>query len=283
MKNCLIITVLLLAMGFGCSQDPESVDDLLKAGQDEFLAGEYRQARDLFYKALKEKPSHHDILYYMGLCYQREYMYDSALFFFKKVDLLYPGEREINQGIYQVGPHVQDYPNTIAAIRKLIKLGDAAEPYWAELADLFRRDGAMTNAYYYYRLLMERNPENVNHYMQVANTATFIDSQHVATRVIDSAIDRFGPSDRLLSNKATILSFVAKFKEAEIILRGLLEGDSLEFSYSLNLAGVLAEQESRAKREEALRIYKQLRLRPDNIVNLDSVITVLSEELDINK
>ena len=277
----LLIPLFILSTLLGCTKESAQVDDIVKAGQDLFLTGDYREARAKFTEGLKISPSNHDLLYYMGLSYHRDYMYDSALFYLKKVDLLYPDEKEINTAIYQVAPLSGDWENAIRAVRTLIDLGEPPEKYWNDLAEFSRQNGQTRNAHYYYRKLLEREPDNIDRYLQVANTAAALDSVHEASNVIDSAIDRFGPSDVLLGNQATILSFAGKHQQAEEIFRSLLAKDTANFYIKLNLASCLSSQDDNAKKTEAYQLLTEIREVADDQLYLDSMITELKTELNI--
>lgn len=280
MKRLLII-LFLVSTFLGCGQKSGDVAEIVRAGQDLFLSGDYRGARAKLIEGLKISPSNHDLLYYMGLCYNRDYMYDSALFYLKKVDLLYPDEREINIAIFQVAPLVGDWKNSIAAARTLIDLGEPPEKYWNDLAEFNRQSGKTRNAHYYYRKLLEREPDNVDRYLQVANTAAALNLVEDAANVIDSAIDRFGPTDVLLGNQATIMSFSGKHQQAEEIFRTLLAKDTANMYVKLNLASCLSSQDNTAKKREAYNLLTDLRAATEGQLELDSMITTLKTELKI--
>jgi tetratricopeptide (TPR) repeat protein len=277
----LVIILFLFFSFLGCGRGSNDVAEIVKAGQDLFLSGDYRGARAKLDEGLKISPSDHDLLYYMGMAYNRDYMYDSALFYLKKVDLLYPDEREINIAIYQVAPLAGDWKNSITAARNLIDLGEAPEKYWNDLAEFNRQLNQNRNAHYYYRKLLEREPDNIDRYLQVANTAASLDLVEEARNVIDSAIDRFGPSDILLGNQATILSFAGKHQQAEDIFRSLLAKDTASVYIKLNLASCLSSQNNTAKKREALSLLTDVRAATEDQPQLDTMIATLKTELNI--
>ena len=279
MKRLIILFILGL-IAFGCSSQNKDPEYYLKSGQESFLAGKYRDATNIFLDGLKLSPSNHELLYYTGLSYQKEYMYDSALFYLKKVDLLFPREKEINLAIYQVAPKVEDWENSIKAIKVLIKSGDNEEKYWKDLVQFYGYREMYVNSMHYLRKVIANEPENIEPYLQMCNFSAFAESLEVAQAYNDTAVDKFGYLNELKSNQGTILAFKGEFKKAEKIFRELFNLDTTNIYFKTNLASSLSEQNILSKKEEALKLFEEVKLQSSaNSTQLDSIINNLKEEI----
>lgn len=273
----------ILLVGFlgGCSKEPQTVDELSRAGEEAFDNHEYAKAREYLTKAVAQKPSDRHLLYLLGISYQRDFLYDSAFHYLKRLDLLFPGDREVNLRLHEIAKTVREWKSAIKAIQVLVKTGDPGEQYHAELADLNLKIENYKVAYYFYRKLLEADPNNPNYYLLVANLATQLDSLDISLAVVDSALERFGDRDEFLVNKGLYLAAMKRYEESEATFRYLLAKDSSSLPARLNLAHALATQDDRAKKREALQLYLQLRPVADEVLRLDSIIAALRKELNI--
>ncbi|MFQ6008233.1 MAG: tetratricopeptide repeat protein [Candidatus Zixiibacteriota bacterium] len=262
-----------------CGQDPKTVEQLQQAGEEAFVNQDYAKARSYLLQAVAKKPSDPQLLYLLGISYQRDYLYDSAFYYLKRAAILYPDDRETNLALYEVAKALGDWKSAIKAIHVLIKTGDASEQYDRELAELNLRNENYHVAYHFYRKLLEREPDNPNHYLIVANLAISLDSVDAALRVIDSAIGQFGQREELQLNKGMYLIAAGKYQESEAIFRSLLAQDSTSTAYKLNLANALASQDSKAKKEEAYQLYQDIKEKVGPKFKVDSLLQALKEEL----
>ena len=74
---------------------------------------------------------------------------------------------------------------------------------------------------------------------------------------------------------------LGKNKEAEKILRPLLEKDPKSIELRRYMALVLSEQDHPDKKREAIQIYKQLKVEiPEISIVLDSFINELNQDLE---
>ena len=276
-----MFAVLLVGFLGGCSKEPQTVDELSRAGEKAFDNHEYARARKHLTKAVAQKPSDRHLLYLLGISYQRDFLYDSAYHYLKRLDLLFPGDREVNLRLYKIAKTVKEWKSVIKAIHVLVETGDSGEQYHAELADLNLKIENYKVAYYFYRKLLEVEPNNPNYYLLVANLAAQLDSLNISLAVIDSALERFGDRDEFLMNKGLYLAVKKRYEESEAIFRSLLDKDSSSLPARLNLANALATQDDLAKKREALQLYLQIRPVADEVLRLDSMIGALREELNI--
>ena len=276
-----IPTALLVILLAGCAKEPQTLEELIRAGEKAFIDQDYAKAREYLTKAVVQKPSDRHLLYILGISYQRDFLYDSAFHYLKRVDLLFPDDREVNLELYKIAQAIQEWKSAIKAIQVLIKTGDPIEQYYSELADLNLNVKNYSVAYYFYRILLEAEPDNRNNYLAVANLAAQLDSLDISLAVVDSAIERFADSDEFVVNKGLYLAAMKRYEESEAVLRSLLAKDSGSAAVRLNLANALASQDDRAKKREALQLYLQLRPTADDIFRLDSAVDALREELNI--
>jgi tetratricopeptide (TPR) repeat protein len=279
----ILLVGFVLSFLHGCGQKPQTVEQLRQEGEKAFVNKDYSQARAYFSQAVAKKPSDPHLLYLLGISYQRDYLYDSAFYYLKRAAILFPDDRETNLALYEVAKALGEWKSAIQAIHVLIKTGDASEQYDRELAELNLKNKNYQVAYYFYRKLLKREPDNPNHYLVVANLAIELDSADVALRVIDSAIGQFGPIDQFQANKGMYLIAVRKYQESEAIFRSLLAHDSTSLAYKVNLANALASQDSRVKKEEAYQLYLDLRQKVGPEFKIDSLLQNLEEELHIEK
>lgn len=272
-----IILVCLVTFSLSCG-GPDSVEELKSAGLKAFSDGKYVEARKLLLKAIEKSPSDKDLLFFVGISYKREYYYDSALFYLKRADLLYPKQREINKEIYEVAVTIGDWEYALQAIMVMIDTGDKLEDYYYQLADLNARADYPYNVFFYLRRAYLKGMDDPNRFLQLANAAAIVDSLEVAFQIIDSAITRFGETPQFLFSKAKFYAYREDYKTSEKMLRSLLAADTASPEYKFNLANVLGAQDTEDKKKEALKLYREARpfIREYNI---DSVITRLEEEL----
>jgi tetratricopeptide (TPR) repeat protein len=276
-----IFLILLIA---GCSSEPKTVEGLKKAGTKAFLAEDYTKARTYFLKALHEKPSDKDLLYFTGMSYKRDYVLDSALIYLKKADLLYPDDREINMEIYDLATQLGEWKYADRAIRTFVRTGDAESLYYLELADLARNMGNRANSFYYmYKQYKEIGLNDPQRFAQFAGAAADVDSIDLAYRVLDSAITRFGPSEAFEITRAKILFDDRKLTEAEAILRDLADKYPDQPDISFNLANALVNQQSPEKMREALSIYQRIRPSYRDPATIDSIIAGVEQDLEDRK
>ncbi|MEW5993840.1 MAG: hypothetical protein AB1744_05525 [Candidatus Zixiibacteriota bacterium] len=280
------IALLLLLAGLfvGCSNKPQTFEELTDAGERAFLDEDYARARGYFSEAAAKKPSDKHVLYLLGVSYARDFLYDSAFHYLKRADLLHPRDREINLELYRVARALEEWKTAIRAIHVLIERGDPPEQHYRELAELNMNIDNYAVAYTFYRRVLAQEAHDPDVHLHVANLAAQLDSIDVALRVIDSAIEQFGPADQFLLNKSLFLAGRQQYREAERILRSLLAGDTGALAYKLNLANILSSQDDRAKKEEAYRLYLELNtlFGPEDVL-LDSTIAALRDELGIGK
>jgi len=276
----LLVTVLLV---LGCSGGNKSVDELKAEGQKAFIDGNYSRARALFLQGLAKAPSDKDLLYYTGLAFKRDFILDSALFYLKRRELLYPNDRETCRELYELSLQLENWEYALSALSCLVATGDQLEDHYADYAELWAKSNNPLNGYFFVKKAIEVNPDQQNLYMQAANLASILDSNQQALHWIDSALIRFGENGILLSTRAMMLARQEKYAEAEKIYRRVYEKDTSVIPAAINLANVLASQSSRRKQKEALRLYSQARagasekLRRD--FKLDSLITDLQSRL----
>lgn len=268
------ISSLLLSCGEG------RLEEYKTKGLEAFNQKHYRQARVFFGKALHEKPSDRDAAYYMGLSFKNDFDYDSAMFYFKRADILNTNDREVAEQMYEVALALQEWQIATTAMNVMINTGDNPEQYYVKRADLWRRRDHPGNAYYYTKLAMEYDSEDPKLYLDAATYAELVDSLPVSLAYIDSAIAKFGPNPTFIANRALYLNKMGEHKTAERIYRALLETDSTRVDIRYNLAKALEFQDSRKAKSEALDLYKSLRRPLGYKMPIDSIITRLEQELN---
>jgi len=275
----IIISLCILLSGIiGCGGD--SIEQLRADGKKHYQQGNYERARRCFVSGLAQDPADQDLLYYAGLAYQKDFMYDSAIYYLKRADILNPKSREINLEIYQLARKLADYPNVISAINVLAETGDGYDRYFEELTYLYDRDDKPGQAFYWARKAASRGTDDPEIYMIAAGRAADYDSTLVALELLDSAIARWPDDPRFPGIKGLLFFHQGKLTQAEMILRPLAESapPGME-TYRYNLARTLAAQSSSAKKKEALAMLERLQpiLLPE--MGVDTMITRVRREL----
>lgn len=263
---------------YACGAD--SIEKLRANGKKYYERGDYEEARKRFVEALAQKPSDQDLLFYAGLAYQKDFMYDSAIYYLKRADILNPNNREINESIYEVSRKLADYANTISAIDVLAETGDGYDRYFEELAFLYDKENKPGQSFYWARKAVVRGTDDPEIYMMAAGRAADYDSISVALGMLDSAIIKWPDDPRFPGIKALVLYHDGKLTQAEMILRPLAEQSppGME-NYRLSLAQVLASQSSKAKKREALGILEKLQPIMPPGSDVDTMIAELRKEL----
>jgi tetratricopeptide (TPR) repeat protein len=268
------------ALVAGCSGKPQTLEELTRAGDKAFTDARFPEARASYQKALLLKPSDRHLLYFTGLTFRREQMYDSALGYLKRADLLHPGDREINLEIRDLARQTQNWRYAIDAIKTLIATGDREEDHYRDLVELYARDSAALMAYYYQKKIIDQQPDSPDEYMRLINVALAVESVTVALEYLDSAVARFGERNEFLANQAFILVYQKNYDGAEQLFRKTIANDSTVLGYRLGLANVLSMSEDRAKLRESLDLYRQIRARlGTDQYNVDSMIAVLEQQV----
>ncbi len=275
-----ILLLLLTVLCLSCAKEPKTFEELQTAGENAFIDNDYSSAKLYLHKALQLKSSDRDALYYLGQTFQKTHDDDSAVYYFKRADILYPNDRELNQAIYKSAKIINDYENCIKAINTLIKTGDAAEPYYFELADLNLKKGNIIVSFQLLRKIWEKGTDDPGIYLGLGNVAVQVDSVDLAIRVLKEAIEKFGEKEQFVMNLAIYLAGADKLPEAERTLKKLLVKQPNSQVIKFNLANILSMYDSKAKKEESLKLYQNLRVEYGNVMGLDSLIIDLLQQLE---
>lgn len=283
MRRVVFIVIVLVLSIFlhNCTEKAETLGNLKAKGEKEFMDGNYKSARTYYLKGLAKKPSDFDLLYYTAISYHREYIYDSALIYYKKADLLYPSNFELNQAILQVAPEVEDWDNAIKAIRFLVKSGENQEIYLKRLVDYHQKLGHNLHTYNYLKKLMKIEPDVFDYYLRSISATLNINSLYVAELLLDTAFEKFGEKPELKANQGVLFLSSSEFLKAENVFRKLLFEFDNNIYYKLNLATTLGEQDSKKKKLEAIDLYREIAPSLGEQFPVDSIVEVLLK--DINK
>jgi len=279
-SNYIVFAALLVGVVlFGCFGS-DSLEELRKSGYDSMEKREYAQARKCFLKALELDARDKEALVGLAQAYRRDSRYDSAIYYFKRADLMHPKDREILQQIREVAVALGDWQNAINAIESMIRLGDSKDMWHEQLADLWLKNGQPGRAFFHARRAIVYGTDNPAIYLQAANWAAQHDSISAAFELFDSAIAKFGPLDPFVVNKALLLSMTGQHGQAEALIREAVGRENPPLpDLRFNLANILANRPERAKKQEALTIYRELGDRYPGQFPVDSLISAVSAQL----
>jgi tetratricopeptide (TPR) repeat protein len=276
----ILIPLSLVALVASCGKKLSSFEQFKSDGEKAFTDARYAEARACFAKALAIKPSDRDALYLTGLAYKRDYIYDSALSFLRRADILYPGSREINLDIYQTALETKSWQDVVRSINVLVATGDSIDKYYEVLVRANLELNEPLNVVYYLRRLVAQQPDEPNYTLQLINALVAVDSLDTAVKVADSALAKFGPRNEFVASRANLDAYHGKYAQAEKTFRTLLATDTVQANaYRLNLANVLSMQKDKAKKREAIELYKQIRDKVSDRYKIDSLITELQKSL----
>lgn len=278
MRQILLIIMPLIVFLASCG-GPNSLSEYEEAGKEAYLNEDYARAREYLGKAASMKSSDRDVLYYLGMSYQREFFLDSALFYLKRADLLHPNDREVNEALYPIAAQLKEWDFAIRAIMVMVQTGDPIEQYRERLADLNVKMGNHVVAFIHAKELLKMDSLNPDRYFQLSVLAFKIDSFHVAEDLVDRAVEKFGPNPMFLSSKGMLLTHKGDYVQAEKILRPLLEADS-STTNKYRLANALIDQSTRSKKEEAFRLYLDIKDVVGPELKVDSLLTSLDQILN---
>ena len=281
MHKIIYLFWILVAIAITGCGGSDSVEGMLAAGNEAFEERNYTEAREYYLRGLAIDNKSRDLLLACGRAYQQDYLLDSAIYYFKRADLMQPGDREINEEIREVAKALGDWQNAIDAIETLARLDGTQEPYHIELADLRLKNNQPGRAYYHARHALLAGPDIPGLYIQTASMATTYDSVEVAIEVLDAGIAKFGPMDQFVVNRAMLQAGQGNFGQAEVALRTVIDQSGIpQPALTLNLANVLAAQPQRAKKEEALRLYEEIREVMSHSFPIDSLMQAVREALE---
>jgi tetratricopeptide (TPR) repeat protein len=274
-----LVPLLALTL-LSCSREPKTVDALRSAGQKALLDRNYAKARGFFQKGLAKAPSDKGLLYFTGLCFQREGSYDSALTYLRKADILYPKDRDINQALKPVAELTQSWGYAIGATSVLIATGDDPRLYYHDLAVYSAKNHQPMITMYYQRKVLEQYPDSIMEWVRLGGVALELDSLDVARMLLDTALAKFGRSDHLYGLVGLLRAKEGNYPEAERIFRVLYGKDSSLTTNKLNLANVLSHYPIKAKKLEALDLLRAIPSDEGKEFKVDSLIMIIQKEVD---
>ena len=274
-----MLGLLAAAIIAGCGSS-DSIEEILKAGNKAFEERNYTEARGHYLRGLEIDSKNRDLLLACGKAYRQDYLLDSAMYYFKRADLMQREDREINEQIREVAKELGDWQNAINAIETLARLDSTMKPYHVELADLRLKNNQPGRAFYHARKALFSSPDIPGLYIQTASMAASYDSVGVAIEILEAAIAKFGPQDQFVVNRAMLLAYTGHYSQAEAALRSVINQSETPLpALKMNLANILAAQPQRAKKEEALQIYEEIRDVVYRDFPVDSLMQALRNEL----
>jgi protein O-GlcNAc transferase len=263
----------------GCADNSQNVEYFKATGKAAFDAGKFNDAINIFKKGLRIKPSDRDLLYYTALSFKRLDILDSALVYMKRAKILYTRDREINEELIDLCAIFRDYDCALNAIAVLIASGENERKYWPALSELYYRNNDMYMAAKYCRLILAEDSSKENYYIYLSGALSQMGKFEESNEVLEKAVERFGPTAESYGNMAINYLQMGKLDKAEECSRNSLALKPDNIAVWINLANVLSESKNRAKKEEALEIYKKYYSETPKLYNLDSLIRVLEDEL----
>jgi tetratricopeptide (TPR) repeat protein len=280
MRKLVACVLALIVVGLlACSGERTDLESLRAAGKKAFVNQNYLEARRLFNKALLKAPSDPEVLYFNGLAYKRDYIYDSALIFIKRADLARPNNSEYNREVLDLAVRTENWEYALRAISVLTKNGEPVQNYYSRLAEYTARNKQPLLSLYWQRKVMELDTTNIDEIFRLISIALTVDSLRLADELLTNAERRFGTSDPLVANRAMLMIHEKKYGEAAAAFRALSAKDTTNFGYRLNLANALSMMPAKDSKREALSIYRSIPPEMSAQFKVDSLIVALEKEL----
>jgi len=280
MIMCRIALLLLLIAPAGCDKGSKSFEQRKQEGMSAYIAGDYRQAREILKEAQRQKGTDRDVLYYLGRAYSKDYIYDSAILVLKQADYLHPDDVEINQAILHAAQTSRAWVEAKDALMKLVRLGKAPGDYLQRFNMYYGEIGNIPQLWFYRNELLKADPNNPLRYLELANVQLRLDSLERAIEILEDASSRFEDVPELTANLALYYSYANNDRKAEQLFRSLVEQYPDNPVHLLNLANVLTTQDSRDKKREGLQIYERIRAQVPAGIPIDSLIDAVRTELE---
>ncbi|UCD17178.1 MAG: tetratricopeptide repeat protein [Candidatus Zixiibacteriota bacterium] len=276
---CLLISAMLLAVQ--CGKRTQDIDELKEDAALALDGGDFSRALSSYRRAYRLEPSDRDVLFGLGMAYKRILMPESALVYFRRAKILYRHDRAVNRELLQLCPAAEDYQCAINAINALIATGDNERMYWPLLADYYYRVQDFAAAVKYYQLLIAENQDDRLYYLHLSGALSYMQDFEQSNEILLQAVERFGPTGETLANIAVNYINLKQFDLAEKYFRESLQFNPDHVPTWINLANVLSSRESRAKKQEALEIYKRYKPQTPAFYNIDSLIKAMEIELGV--
>jgi len=273
------LLVLSACCWIGCSGGRADLESLRAAGKKEFVDRHYLEARTIFNKALLLAPSDTEILYFNGLAYKRDYIYDSALIFIKRADLVKPNNPEYNREILELAQRTENWEYALRAISVLVKNGEPVQSFYSQLAEFTARNKQPLLSLYWQRKVVETDTTNIDETFRLISIALTLDSLGLVEEQLSAAERRFGPSDPLLANRGMLMIHQNRYADATAVFRSLVSKDTANYGYRLNLANALSMMPAKENKREALALYKTIPSEFGTQFKVDSLIVALEKEL----
>ncbi len=280
MKKLFLLLLVLSACGWiACSGGRTDLESLRADGKKAFADRNYVEARTLFNKALLLAPSDPEILYFNGLAYKRDYLYDSALIFIKRADLVTPNNAEYNREILDLAQRTENWEYALRAISVIVKNGEPVERFYSQLAEFTARNKQPALSLFWQRKVVASDTTNVDELYRMISISLSLDSLPLAEELLSVAERRFGPSDPLSANRAMLMIHQGKYAQAATAFRTLVAKDTANAGYRLNLANALSMMPAKENKQEALAIYRTIPTALATDFKVDSLIAALEKEL----
>ncbi len=276
---CLAALVILILLFGGCGKSDGDFESIRKDGLDAYTTGNYNKAINLFKQAFLISPSNRDILYDIARTFKKISLFDSSISYYKRARILYPNDREINKELLELCVSTRDSKAALQVIASLISTGDNERMYWPLLAEYNYKEKNLISAVHYYQLLINEYPDNKTNYLYLSGTLSELGQFEESNKALIAALKLFGPSMEFYSNMAINHIKLKNPVKAEEYMRLSLELNPNSIPLWVNLANLIADMDDKAKKKEALQIYKQFREELPPGFKVDSLIGVLENQL----
>jgi tetratricopeptide (TPR) repeat protein len=272
------LAIMAVSVLSGCT-GPQTFDELMTESRSAVANQEYEKAREYLGRAIQLQPSNREASYLLGFAYHRDLIFDSAMFYYRRVTIFSPDDREANLMLQEVARASLEWDIAIDAIKSLIRTGDDESLWLADMVDLHTVANRAPGLYYYGTKLLAIDSSDPELYIKVGTAMIVLDSLDQAVALMDRAIARFGETEELSSRRATFAAMAGQLPMAEEQFRELVEMFPGTTEHTFGLAKVLSIQKERTKKQEALDLLESIHFTEHDPAEIDSMITSLKEQL----
>ena len=274
--------VFLFLIGIvSCSSSKTDFESHKKTGLKSVVSKQYKKAIASLQKALKQKPTDQESMFFIAVSYEKLGELDSAISYTRKIIALHKPNEEICRMLGRLATAAEKWDYAIDALDGLIMAKVyTRDELFGEFFQVYVSAGLLVQASSVSDTLIKLYPDSSDLYVRSANVKGQLEEYDKAILILEEAIRRFGASSNVYTNLGAIHSRQRNHPRAEIFYRRALELDSSNVGAWMNLGHALSEQKLSGKKREAIACYNRVNPELFFATRLDTIITRLENEIN---
>ncbi len=236
-------------------KNPKDQETLFILAKIYLAQGRPARAIQTLEKLLEIAPEDHKALSVLAAVYLREKNLEGAIRTFERLSVKKPESAFLWLELARLYREAGRFEEARKAYEKALSLKPSSQEIILEYGEFLEKIGAFKRAEDLYKKGIEENPEAFHLYEALLRLYLRQDRFEEALKLVESLEEKMGENPRLLLRKALILLDLNREKEAEKILRELVQTDPENYTAWFYL-GVTLEREGR--QEEAIHAYENI-------------------------